>query len=161
MAHGGAPERELPAERGLLVGAFPSEVVRVIASLLAPFVMLFGLYVTAHGHYGPGGGFGGGVLIAVGPVMLKVAYPGAAVARRLPGGLVLAVALLGFGAFVLIGLAPMLFGGAFLDYAAVPIGELATSRLRYLGILAVELVIGIAVAGTILAIFDAVTEGGS
>lgn len=154
-------ERELPAEQGLLVGAYPSEVVRTIATLLAPFVMLFGLYVTAHGHYGPGGGFGGGVLIAVGPVMLKVAFPGAAVARRLPGDRVLAVALAAFLVFVAVGVAPMLFGGAFLDYAAVPIAELAASRLRYFGILIVELAIGIAVAGTILAIFDAVTEGGS
>jgi multisubunit Na+/H+ antiporter MnhB subunit len=43
-----------------MIGSYPSEVVRVVCALLSPFIALFGIYVIAHGHYGPGGGFAGG-----------------------------------------------------------------------------------------------------
>ena len=39
-------------------------VLRVIAKMLIPFILLFGLYVQFHGDFGPGGGFQAGVIIA-------------------------------------------------------------------------------------------------
>ena len=39
-------------------------VIRVIAKVLIPTMMLFALYVQFHGHYGPGGGFQAGVIFA-------------------------------------------------------------------------------------------------
>jgi multicomponent Na+:H+ antiporter subunit B len=140
-----------------MIGSYPSEVVRTVAALVTPFIMLFGLYVTTHGHYGPGGGFAGGVLLAVGPVLLRLTYAPAATHRVFPSTAVLMVALAGFGAFVLIGLVPVAAGGAFLDYAAVPVSEVAASKLRSYGSLIVEIAVGLAVFGTILSIFDAIT----
>jgi multicomponent Na+:H+ antiporter subunit B len=35
-------------------------VLRVIAKLLIPFILLFALYVQFHGDFGPGGGFQAG-----------------------------------------------------------------------------------------------------
>ena len=32
-------------------------ILRVVAKLLIPYIMLFALYVQFHGDYGPGGGF--------------------------------------------------------------------------------------------------------
>ena len=39
-------------------------VLRVVAKILIPFILLFALYVQFHGDYGPGGGFQAGVIIA-------------------------------------------------------------------------------------------------
>ena len=39
-------------------------VIRVIAKVMIPAVMLFALYVQFHGDYGPGGGFQAGVIFA-------------------------------------------------------------------------------------------------
>lgn len=143
-----------------MIGWYPSEVVRTAAAVLAPFIMLFGAYVVAHGHYGPGGGFAGGVLLAVGPVLLRLTFEPQATHRAFPAQAVLAVALAGFLAFAAIGLAPLAAGGGFLDYAALPVGETPASQLRYSGILVVEIAVGFAVFGTILSIFDTVTGGG-
>lgn len=140
-----------------MIGTYPSEVVRTVAALLSPFIMLFGLYVVTHGHYGPGGGFAGGVLLAVGVVLLRLTFEPGVTHRTFPSGAVLRVALLAFLAFVLIGLVPLAAGGAFLDYGAVPIPDVAATKLRYYGIMAVEIAVGLAVFGTILAIFDAIT----
>jgi hypothetical protein len=41
-----------------------------------------------------------------------------------------------------------------LDYAAVDIGGLEDRDLRYLGILVVEVFVGVAVAGVMLTLFD-------
>lgn len=42
----------------------------VISRKLAPFVMLFGLYLIAYAHQSPGGGFQGGVVIASAVILL-------------------------------------------------------------------------------------------
>jgi multicomponent Na+:H+ antiporter subunit B len=39
-------------------------ILRVIAKLLIPFILLFALYVQFHGDFGPGGGFQAGVILA-------------------------------------------------------------------------------------------------
>ena len=37
-----------------------SKIVRTISGIAFPFTMIYGLYVIAHGHLTPGGGFQGG-----------------------------------------------------------------------------------------------------
>jgi len=51
-----------------------SKIVRTISNIIFPFIMIFGLYVIAHGHLTPGGGFQGGAVAASGCAMLLVAY---------------------------------------------------------------------------------------
>ena len=63
-------------------------------------------------------------------------------------------AAIGMLIFVLAGLVPMVIGGAFLDYAYLPVPGVSGAELRYLGILIVEVGIGLAVFGTLVLIFD-------
>ena len=51
-----------------------SKIVRTIASIVFPFILIYGLYVIVHGHLTPGGGFQGGAVAASGSVLLLVAY---------------------------------------------------------------------------------------
>ena len=51
-----------------------SKIVRTVANQLILFILIFGLYVIAHGHLTPGGGFQGGAVIVSGVVMLLVAF---------------------------------------------------------------------------------------
>lgn len=51
-----------------------SKIVKTITSVAFPFVMIYGLYVVAHGHLTPGGGFQGGAVIASSLAMILVAY---------------------------------------------------------------------------------------
>ena len=51
-----------------------SRIVRTISSITFPFITIFGLYVIAHGHLTPGGGFQGGAIVASGCIMMLVAY---------------------------------------------------------------------------------------
>jgi energy-converting hydrogenase B subunit I len=51
-----------------------SKMVRTVANQLIVFIVIFGLYVIAHGQVTPGGGFQGGAVIVSGVVMLLVAF---------------------------------------------------------------------------------------
>jgi len=51
-----------------------SKIVKTITSIALPLTLIYGLYVIAHGHITPGGGFQGGAVVASGLAMLVVAY---------------------------------------------------------------------------------------
>ena len=51
-----------------------SRIVKTMSSVAFPFAMIFGLYVIAHGHLTPGGGFQGGAVVASACAMILVAY---------------------------------------------------------------------------------------
>lgn len=141
-----------------MIDRYESPIVQVVCSVLTPFIQLFALYVIMHGHYGPGGGFQGGVLLAV-SIMLSRLYLGKEVSHRnFPPKLAVALAAIGMLLFVLAGLIPMVTGGVFLDYAYLPIPWVSGATLRYLGILIVEMGIALAVFGTLVLVFDKLVE---
>ena len=51
-----------------------SKIVKTISNVTFPLIMIYGLYVIAHGHLTPGGGFQGGAVVASGCAMILVAY---------------------------------------------------------------------------------------
>jgi multicomponent Na+:H+ antiporter subunit B len=140
-----------------MIGDYPTVVVRVIAALLSPFIAMFGLFIIAHGHYGPGGGFAGGVFLAVGAILPRLTLPEHVAYRLVPttvGPIAGAIGMLGF---LLIGLAPLALGGDFLDYSLLAFGGMEIPRARYLGILVVEVAVGLAVFGAMILLFDVLT----
>jgi len=133
---------------------YQSIVIQTICSLLIPFIQLFALYVIIHGHYGPGGGFQGGVLLAV-SIILQRLYLGSKISyQRFSPKLALALAATGLLIYGLAGIIPMIFGGSFLDYGNLPLFWVHDAERRALGILIVEIGIGLAVFGTLVLIFD-------
>ena len=51
-----------------------SKIIKTISSITFPFITIYGLYIIAHGHLTPGGGFQGGAVVASGCAMILVAY---------------------------------------------------------------------------------------
>ena len=49
-------------------------VLRVVAKMLIPMILLFALYVQFHGDYGPGGGFQAGVIFAAGIILYALVF---------------------------------------------------------------------------------------
>lgn len=140
-----------------MTGAYPSEVVRVVCAVLSPFILMFGFYIIAHGHYGPGGGFAGGVFLAAGAILPRLTLDERLAYRLVPTWLGPAGAGIGMLLFLLTATVPLLAGGALLDYAAIELAGVEAARVRYLGILIVEIAVGVAVFGAILLIFDVLT----
>ena len=125
-------------------------ILRVVAKILIPFIMLFALYVQFHGDYGPGGGFQAGVIFAAAIILYAIVF-GLDVARRvMPLALVRMMIAAGVLIYAGVGVASLLIGGSFLDYSVLAHDPV---HGQYLGILLVELGVGITVAAVMIAVF--------
>lgn len=142
-----------------MIGRHPSENVRTVVTLVVPFVLVFGVYVVAHGHYGPGGGFAGGVVLAVGVIVTRLTLGGAS-ERLCPEGAAVAALVGGMALFLLAAFVPLGAGGSALDYADLPLGDASDPYRRYLGIFVVEVGVGAAVFGGLVFLFDQLAGSG-
>ena len=126
-------------------------ILRVIAKMFIPFLMLFALYVQFHGDFGPGGGFQAGVIFAAAFVLYALIF-GTEQAKRVahPRALQLLVAC-GILLYAGTGVAGILLGGNFLDYGALDHHNPVHGQ--HLGILLVELGVGITVATVMTSTF--------
>jgi multicomponent Na+:H+ antiporter subunit B len=131
-------------------------MLRVMLAPLLAVLHLFGVYVLIHGHYGPGGGFVAGILVAAAMILPRlVGWDAARLSLSPRGAAVTAVA--GILLFAALGAASLVLGEPFLDYAALPLGSNVPAR-RSLGILLIEIGVALAVAGSMLALFNALTS---
>jgi multicomponent Na+:H+ antiporter subunit B len=90
-----------------------SPVVRTTARFLAPFILVYGIYLVAYGHMTPGGGFPGGVMIAGGFMMLVLALGRSEAEKALPRSAARVLKSVGALAFLVVALLGMRFGGVF------------------------------------------------
>ena len=135
-------------------GSLENIVVEGVSRLLVPFIQIFALYVITHGHYGPGGGFQGGVILAASIMLLRLSLGEEYEHRRFSPTLATVVATVGILVYAVAGLLPLVWGGNFLDYAHLPIPGLSPAELHYHGILIVETGVGMVVWGTLVILFD-------
>ncbi|MBT3346024.1 MAG: Na(+)/H(+) antiporter subunit B [Gemmatimonadetes bacterium] len=126
-------------------------ILRVIAKMFIPFLMLFALYVQFHGDFGPGGGFQAGVIFAAALVLYALIF-GTEQAKHVVHPQ--ALQLLAAGGILLYagtGVAGILLGGNFLDYGALDHHNPVHGQ--HLGILLVELGVGITVTTVMTSTF--------
>jgi len=89
-------------------------VVKTIAAILFPLIIIFSFYVIMHGHLTPGGGFQGGAIGASAIVMLIAAYGAKYVRERAKEENLSIFESIGGIVFVLVGLLGFLATSAFL-----------------------------------------------
>ena len=126
-------------------------ILRIVAKLLIPLIVLFALYVQFHGDYSPGGGFQAGIIFSAGFILYRLIFGIAAGDAVIPRAVLLFFACFGVLLFTGTGAAALLFGGEFLNYnvlAATPVGG------QHLGIILVELGVGFTVGAAMLLIYD-------
>lgn len=136
-------------------------IVEKVSRYLIPFIQLFGLYVIAHGHYSPGGGFQGGVILGASIILLAVSHNLRTALRRMGEKTSALFSPIGVLIYTGTGFACMVLGYNFLDYQALaallPGGPIMA---RSHGILLVEIGVGMAVMGTMIWIFKNLASRG-
>ena len=128
-----------------------SLVVVTFARIVIPLVQLFALYVLAYGHYGPGGGFQAGVILAATYILMALSLGRKPFEERVNERVCLAIAAGGVLLFLLAGVAGFA-GGELLDYSRLPL-PVSPVKARYFGILIIEIGVTAAVAATLVALF--------
>ncbi len=127
-------------------------IPKVVGRLLIPFIVLFGFYVQFHGEYGPGGGFQAGAIVAAGIILYALLEGEAAALKAVPPQALMGMAIGGAMLFGMVGIAGIVLGGNFLDYSVLADNPVKGQQL---GILVIELGVGMTVCGALLLIFHA------
>ncbi|MEO7852999.1 MAG: Na(+)/H(+) antiporter subunit B [Rubrivivax sp.] len=125
-------------------------VLRVIAKLLIPFILLFALYVQFHGDFGPGGGFQAGVILAAAVIFYALVYGLAEARAVVPEMLVESMMAIGVLLYAGVGVAGLLLGGNFLDYFVLDHDPV---HGQHRGIFWVEVGVAVTVSGVMLKMF--------
>ena len=133
-------------------------VLKVAAKLLLPFILLFALYVQFHGDFGPGGGFQAGAIFGAGIILYALVFGIDRARAVVAPGIVRATAALGVLVYTGVGVASMLLGANFLDYGVLSADPVAG---QHLGILLVELGVGLTVTAVMILLFYAFADTAS
>ncbi len=148
-----------PRREGYLQRSAPLHdqvILRVVAKLSIPFILIFGFYVITHGELGPGGGFQGGVILATAFILFALIFGRPALYRIVPPPISDTLTGVGVLLYSGTGAACMLLGGKFLDYAMLDPASPGDGEA--LGMTLVEYGVGITVSMVMLTIFNQLAE---
>jgi multicomponent Na+:H+ antiporter subunit B len=131
-------------------------ILRVVAKMSIPFILIFGFYVITHGELGPGGGFQGGVVLATAFILFALVFGRPALYRIVPPPVSDVLTGLGVLMYAGTGAACMLLGAKFLDYSIL--NSHSPGDGESLGMTLVEYGVGITVSMVMLTIFNQLAE---
>lgn len=132
-------------------------ILRVVSKFLIPLIFLFALYVQFHGDFGPGGGFQAGVIFSAGLILYALVFGVETAKQIIPPAVLKVLASLGVLIYAGTGVASLLLGANYLEYSVLASTQVAG---QHLGILVIELGVGITVMSVMLIIFFAFAERG-
>ncbi len=128
----------------------PNLILHVVSKFLIPLIMIFALYVQFHGDFGPGGGFQAGVIFSAAIILYAMVFGLEAAEKIIPPYMLRILASLGVVIYAGVGVVSLLLGGNYLDYSVLASTQIAG---QHLGILLVELGVGITVSAVMLVIY--------
>jgi len=129
-------------------------IVKTLARLLMPFIVVYALYVVMHGHHSPGGGFQGGVILAAGFVLLGISHGLGETRKRMSEKVAGVISSIGVFIYAAIGVLCLVLGGNYLDYGKLSkLLPVVPAEARSLGILGVEIGVALAVMAVMFTIF--------
>lgn len=144
-----------PSEPFIISEGYQDTIIRFVSRHLVPFMQLFALYVVAHGHHSPGGGFQGGVILGASFILLAITYDLKMVLSRISEKTNVLLGNIGVLIYAGIGFLCLLLGANFLDYSILDKILPATGPVmaRSHGMLGIEIGVALAVMAIIITIY--------
>lgn len=131
-------------------------VLKMATRMMVPFILMFSLYVLAHGEISPGGGFQGGVIFASGFILYGMVFGVEEVYKKIKRKLLIFMTAFGVMIYSGVGYISMFNGGLFLEYAKLP--GLGMKTGNSIGLLLIEIGVFITVSSVMLLLFVEVSK---
>ena len=137
-------------------------IIGTTCRLLIPVIQLFALYVVAHGHHSPGGGFQGGVILGSSFILFAMATNLESALKRFSEKAYMKLACIGILIYSGFGLLCLLLDRNFLDYSILqkifytPDPQMARSH----SMLGVEIGVAFTVTAIMFAIYANLSSNG-
>ena len=129
-----------------------NEVLPVVLRLLTPFIIIFGVFLQIQGNTTTGGGFQAGVILSLSVIFFSMVSGYNYAMQIINIQLVRSLAAVGVFIYIVIGAAPLLLGGKFLEHTMLFNDPVFS---QHFGIFVLELGVGIAVACSMITIYFA------
>jgi len=144
------------------VGDHHDIIIGTTCRLLIPVLQLFALYVIAHGHHSPGGGFQGGVILGTSFILLAIAQGLDPALERMSEGNYVKLAFVGIVIYAGFGFLCQLLGENFLDYGVLHVlmPETSAAEARSHSMLGVEIGVAFTVSAIMFAIYANLSSKG-
>jgi multicomponent Na+:H+ antiporter subunit B len=147
------PPRRL-RDRGTGMGM----IVKTVTRWLKGPIMLFGIYLVAYGHITPGGGFGGGVVIASAFILITLAAGQAEGQHTFPLGFASRLDSIGLLLFLAIGWLGTAWASGYFFQNYIATDEAARFTLLSGGVIPLgNLALGLKVASALFLVFTVLT----
>jgi len=136
-------------------------IVKTTCRIIMPFIQIFGLYVIAHGHHSPGGGFQGGVILGASMILYAIAFDLRSALKRMSERTTALLCTLGVFIYAGTGIASLFFKKNYLDYGTLA-GIMGTDPVsaRSHAILIIEVGVGIAVMAVMVVLYYNLASAG-
>jgi multisubunit Na+/H+ antiporter MnhB subunit len=129
-----------------------SVIVKKVTQLIAGLIFVYGVYIIAHGHLTPGGGFAGGAIIAGAVILLILAFGSDVIRLKREESGTTVTESLAILAFLLLAVCGMFIGTKVFFLNFLPEGKLG--QLISAGVIPLyNVFVGIEVASAIITIF--------
>lgn len=123
-------------------------ILRLISHFIFPVIVIFALYIQLNGEVSPGGGFQAGAIFASAILSIRMIKTGSL--KYMDDSKFLTVAAItGVLIYAITGIVCMLLGGNYLDYNSLSSNHITG---QHIGIVVIELGVGITVAATMMLI---------
>ncbi len=151
-----AGDRPVKDKSRAVVQLVSNSIIKTILIRIIPLVILFALYVQFHGDYGPGGGFQAGVIFGAGLITHGLLSGSGKMLEVINEKWVTIGMASGVLIYGLVGVAALLLGGEFLNYSVL---AQSPTKGQHLGILIIEIGVGVTVAFTMISLFASFNRG--
>ncbi len=134
-------------------------ILRVVSKITAPFILVFGFYVVAHGELSPGGGFQGGVVLASAFILYGLVFGLSELDAIVPRAVTDALTGAGLLLYLIVGLVGIVGDYRFLDYT--PLRFTGPESAESWGMTLAEYGVGVTVTSVMITIYREVSQRGS
>ncbi len=136
-------------------------IIKTTCRMIIPFIQIFALYVIAHGHHSPGGGFQGGVILGASIIIFAISHNLRSSTNRISERTAVFLCTLGVFLYAATGGLSLLLGSNFLDYSALSqIFGVDPVTARSHGILLVEIGVGMTVMAVMIILYYNLASAG-
>lgn len=126
------------------------QLIKVISKFILPMIILFAFYIQMHGEVSPGGGFQAGAILGASLIMYSMAFGNKFLLKRVNLEKLKNYAVIGIFMYFITGFVGILANIEFLNYSILLNDQILAQQL---GIIIVELGVGITVSSVMLLIY--------
>lgn len=125
-------------------------ILRIVTQFLIPFIFTYALYIQLNGKVSPGGGFQAGAIFASAIISFSIIFGSEKLPRSFSLTNLMTISAIGVIIYGSVGIINMIMGGNFLDYYTLSSDKYYA---QYIGILVIELGVGINVTAVLTLIY--------